>query len=122
MTAENFVYWLNGYLELDEVGSKAKGNNTDLPNALTATQVKTIRDHLSLVLTKVTPKADPPKSLADYMEDLKKHPRIYDKSPDWPTVTCGAGGVGISGTTAGSVYFDGSVKECLKPIGDAKIC
>jgi len=42
MTPENFVYWLQGYLEL-----------TDNPH-LDAQQVKIIQEHVSLVLTKKT--------------------------------------------------------------------
>ncbi len=43
MTAENFVYWLQGYLELS---GSAK---------LTEEQVKSVKEHLALVMTKVTP-------------------------------------------------------------------
>lgn len=46
MTPENFVYWLQGHLELNEKGG------------LTAQQVKVIREHVALVLTKVTPKTE----------------------------------------------------------------
>lgn len=42
MTPEQFVYWLNGALEL---GAKS----------LDEQQVKVIKDHLKLVLTKITP-------------------------------------------------------------------
>lgn len=48
MQANDFVLWINGFFEL-----------TDLKEGegifLTGAQVKTIRDHISLVLTKVTP-------------------------------------------------------------------
>lgn len=43
MTSDNFIYWLNGYLELS-------GAET-----LTKEQVKVIKDHLKLVLKKETP-------------------------------------------------------------------
>lgn len=43
MSPENFVYWLNGLFEL-----------TDLKE-LDARQVQIIKDHLKIVLTKVTP-------------------------------------------------------------------
>lgn len=43
MNSENFVYWLQGALEL--------GQQTDL----TPAQVKIVQDHLNLVLKKVTP-------------------------------------------------------------------
>lgn len=43
MTSLDFVYWLNGALELMD------------PKQLNETQIKIIKDHISLVLTKVTP-------------------------------------------------------------------
>jgi hypothetical protein len=47
MTAENFVYWLQGYLELSE------------GNFLSPKQVKIVKDHIGLVLKKVTPEYEP---------------------------------------------------------------
>ena len=47
MTPQDFVYWLNGYVELG-------GGNT-VP---TESQWKMICDHLKLVMTKVTPPLD----------------------------------------------------------------
>lgn len=49
MNAEQFVYWLNGYLELSGA------------QELNASQVKSMRDHLALVLHKVTPPFENPK-------------------------------------------------------------
>lgn len=43
MTERDFVYWLNGYLELSTV------------ETLNEEQVKCIKDHLKLVLKKKTP-------------------------------------------------------------------
>lgn len=43
LTAENFIYWLNGYFEI---------SNSD---KLSKEQVQIIRDHLKLCLNKVTP-------------------------------------------------------------------
>jgi len=56
MNTENFVYWLQGFLELRE---------DDKP--LTPKQVQIIKDHLALVFTKETPdrKADPVKEEPD---------------------------------------------------------
>lgn len=68
MDATNFIYWLQGFLELDEVGRKARGDDISLPNALTATQVQVIKDHIKLVLTKVTP-------------DIKIDPLGFDRIP-----------------------------------------
>lgn len=53
MTPENFVYWLNGFFELT--------GETDL----TPEQVKVIKEHLSLTLTKVTPSEIDPKVFAN---------------------------------------------------------
>lgn len=43
MSERDFVYWLNGFLENGE------------PKTLSEEQLKTVRDHLKLVSTKVTP-------------------------------------------------------------------
>lgn len=43
MTPENFVYWLQGYLELSE------------DRDISSTQVQIIKDHVALVLRKQTP-------------------------------------------------------------------
>ena len=51
MTPENFVYWLQGYFEICEVGKN--GEIWDLE--INRKQVKVIRDHLALVLEKKTP-------------------------------------------------------------------
>lgn len=48
MTPENFVYWLQGFFELSDAAGAA---NT----ALTPQQVQAIKNHLQLVMTKVTP-------------------------------------------------------------------
>ena len=45
MDALSFVYWLNGYFEINNI--------TD--QTLSAEQVKIIKDHISLVLSKTTP-------------------------------------------------------------------
>ena len=43
MTTENFCYWLQGLMEIQN------------PETLNATQVQEIKNHLNLVFTKVTP-------------------------------------------------------------------
>jgi hypothetical protein len=63
MTPEQFVYWLQGFMEIAD------------PEALSTRQIDTIRDHLDLVLNKVTPNRSesigtttwPPKSTADWL-------------------------------------------------------
>ncbi len=49
MNAEQFVYWLNGYLELSGA------------QEMSAAQVKSVREHLALVLHKVAPLIENPK-------------------------------------------------------------
>lgn len=48
MNAEQFVYWLNGYLELSGA------------QEMSAAQLKCVREHLALVLHKVTPPTTAP--------------------------------------------------------------
>jgi len=50
MTAENFTYWLQGFMEL-----------TDGQSRPTEQQWKMIREHLNLVFDKVTPDMEFPK-------------------------------------------------------------
>lgn len=49
MTAENFVYWLRGFLELSAAGFD------DPEVTLYAPQIKMINEHLDLVMEKKTP-------------------------------------------------------------------
>lgn len=65
LTPENFCFWLNGFAELT-------------PEPPTAEQWKSIKEHLALVFTKVTPKApgnDPAPSVFD---DIRKIPPFRD--------------------------------------------
>lgn len=43
MTPEQFVYWLQGYLEVQN------------PHTIDNSKIQVIKDHIALVLTKVTP-------------------------------------------------------------------
>lgn len=65
MTPENFVYWLNGCLEL--------GN----PETLNAQQIQVIKDHIALVLKKETP-----------MRRLPDEPRVLSIFDGYPPVSC----------------------------------
>jgi hypothetical protein len=49
MSLENFVFWLQGFLELEN------------PKTLSEQQVNIIKDHLKLVLNKKTPNRSQPK-------------------------------------------------------------
>lgn len=73
MNTENFVYWLQGFLELRE---------DDKP--LTPKQVQIIKDHLALVFTKETPdrKAEPEKEEPDVWPSIDYNP--FDR----PDVYC----------------------------------
>ena len=69
MTAQEFVYWLQGYLEL--------GN----PTRLDSTQVEQIKDHLKLVFEKVTPQRTQDQMFKDYqdlLETFRKHHLPYN--------------------------------------------
>ena len=52
MTPENFCYWLQGYFEILD----AKGSIHDY---LSEDQLKTVKDHLKLALSKQTPDRSP---------------------------------------------------------------
>jgi hypothetical protein len=47
MTSEQFVYWLQGYLEVQN------------PHTIDNSKIQVIKDHIALVLTKVTPNRNP---------------------------------------------------------------
>jgi hypothetical protein len=68
VTAENFVFWLNGYFELG-------GEN------LSPQQVQIIKDHLALVFNKVTPSYDLGETtipqIQTYAESQKAYTGIY---------------------------------------------
>lgn len=44
MTPENFIYWLQGYIEIGD------------PKQMSSEQIEIIKDHIALVLKKETPK------------------------------------------------------------------
>lgn len=46
MNAENFCYWLQGYIEIEEADAPCE--------ALSQNQVRSIKEHLALVFKKVT--------------------------------------------------------------------
>lgn len=63
MNAENFIYWLNGYFEIRE----ATGASVTLDSG----QVKVIRDHIALVMDKVTPTIKPQTTTAVWSPFIK---------------------------------------------------
>lgn len=80
LTPENFCYWLNGFAELT-------------PEPPTTEQWKSIKEHLALVFTKVTPKApgnDPEPNVIDTLfkpkgpQPLTDAARPLDKY--WPFI------------------------------------
>ena len=76
MTAENFCYWLNGYLEL---------TNNSVYSGLTTPQLQIVKDHLDLVFNKVTPKRELDLGIFDFIPDHNpaysppKQPTYCDK-------------------------------------------
>ena len=63
MTAENFVFWLNGLLEISD------------PKSLNEKQIKIIKDHIALVLEKKTP------DYTEVMPEIKWPAKPFE----WPT-------------------------------------
>lgn len=51
MNEREFCYWLQGFFEIEEAASFTPEKKSGLDNH----QVRTIKDHLKLVMTKVTP-------------------------------------------------------------------
>jgi len=76
MTPENFVYWLQGYLELnDAAGASTTSVTPGTLKYLNSNQIKIIQDHLKLVLEKKTPD--------------RKNPFSFPCSPFIPVVGSG---------------------------------
>lgn len=63
MTAQEFCYWLQGFSELNG-------------KAPTPEQWKSIRDHLQLVFTKVTPPVQFPNTIGDPLWQVFPHTTI----------------------------------------------
>jgi hypothetical protein len=61
MTPENFAYWLNGFFELSGV------------ETLNEQQVAIVKEHLSLVFTKVTKSPSNPRNVEDLVKILKEN-------------------------------------------------
>ena len=69
MTPENFVYWLNGFVELNG-------------NSPTPEQWQSIKEHIQLVMTKVTP---PVKSASNMFIDYTQNvaDKLQQEAPEW---------------------------------------
>lgn len=78
MNAENFVYWLNGFVEL---------TNRTMPSA---EQWKMICDHLDLVMEKRTPKGkvDTNKDARPYIPPVLEKPFCSPFPPEGPVFIC----------------------------------
>lgn len=63
MTPENFVYWLQGFFEID-------GAEEDQREGLSAKQVDMIKRHLGYVLDRKHPQAVKPTNLQKQIVDL----------------------------------------------------
>lgn len=67
MTPENFIYWLQGVLEIAD------------PEQLDKKQIQIIKDHIKLVLKKETPVRNELPSLSDL---IKKSPEVLCNAPN----------------------------------------
>lgn len=67
MTERDFLYWLNGYLELS--GAKS----------LDEFQLQILKDHLKLVMTKVTPTVNIPTVFPQTILPQTKNPLDFNK-------------------------------------------
>jgi GH43 family beta-xylosidase len=72
MTPEQFIFWLNGYLEIEN------------PKEINEKQVQIIKDHIALVLKKETPNR--------HQIIIKEDPKIFQTLPAIPTPQCRADG------------------------------
>ena len=95
MTPENFVYWLQGYFELNDaagpgISSATQGKIRFLNNE----QIQVIQDHLKLVLEKKTPDKKLPFSLnySPYIpvtpSGIETDPVYYLYNSPSPPVSC----------------------------------
>lgn len=77
MNAEQFAYWLNGFVEMN-------------PNAMvTGTQWQIIKDHLALVHQKVTPTRFPGSFQTDPISPTEHRPRNWHLTePTLLTAVC----------------------------------
>jgi hypothetical protein len=75
MTAEQFIYWLQGYFELS-------GATT-----LNEAQVKMLKEHLGLVVKKVTPSTMPSNTITIYGGNGFDAAKPLGAMKDWTTIT-----------------------------------
>lgn len=115
MTPESFVYWLQGFVEL---------NDGEMP---TQAQWKSIVEHLSTIFNKVTPKYDPSRKICSndnlFIPLQEKYCALgVQGSKGQPnegggvqTFKMPAGATGDIGN--GIQVFEGNNSYCFKPIG-----
>mgnify|MGYP003390420498 CR=1 FL=1 len=75
MTPEQFTYWLQGFLEIQN------------PSTLDERQITIVKDHLQLVFKKETPDRDLKKKLNPIDSD-KDQQSIVNPLDDWNTRLC----------------------------------
>ena len=83
MTARDFAYWLQGFMEVAE------------PQSLNGKQVKIIQDHLALVFNKVTPDRKNPLGLTE--EDVEGVIKDLQKDLDKPFIMAEVHAGGFNG-------------------------
>lgn len=76
MTAEQFAYWLNGFVELSEWKQP------------TPEQWKSICEHLGTVFNKVTPGVQFRVGDGIRSAELRLHDALRNNQPGMPTITC----------------------------------
>jgi len=75
MSPENLIYWLNGFFELS-------GATT-----LNEAQVKILKEHLGLVVKKVTPSTLPSNTITIYGGNGFDAAKPLGTAKDWTTIT-----------------------------------
>lgn len=90
MTPENFVYWLQGYFELNDAAGP--GISSIMPGKLDflkPDQLQVIKDHLKLVLEKKTPAWIPPSGLCpNNIIRIDPDPVYYNYNFPSPPASC----------------------------------
>jgi hypothetical protein len=89
MTPENFVYWLQGYFELnDAAGTSTTSVTPGTLKFLSEKQLQVIKDHLNLVLHKKTPTSPFSFSFPPYSGTLGTDPVYYSHNSPSPPASC----------------------------------
>lgn len=97
MTAEQFVYWLQGFMEMAD------------PKELNSTQTQQIKNHLKLVFNKKTPEVSLPMVQREEPFRITPYDITRDDFPDLMTTP-----VCSTSTITTNTSFDSEVREIRK--------